>query len=540
MPGRGAPVRAASLSQTVRKPAVVSRTGIVAAQHRGAAEIGAHVLEAGGDAVDAAVATSFALGVLEPWMSGPAGGGLMMIWRAEEEKAYAVEYGMRSPAALDPADYPLAPAGRASDLFPWKAVVGDRNVEGATAVAVPGTVDGVGLAHERFGRMPWRELLQPAAGLAREGFELDWYAALMIASATRSLARDPDAAALFLEDGRWPPVAAASDGPPKRIRNAAMAATIDRLAEKGHREFHEGELAEALASDVRSKGGSLSFDDLRAYRATLSPVARVPYRNGGFYPAPGLTAGPTLAAVFRSLAGRTGFPRAGLGPEGYAAYADAIGDAYLERLATMGDRDAPHSPSCTTHFSVVDRRGNMVAMTQTLLSVFGARVVSPTTGLLLNNGIMWFDPEPGHPNSLAPGKRCLMNVCPMIGEVGDGRFAIGASGGRRILPAIAQIASFLMDHGMSLEEAFHQPRIDVSGGPAPVADDSLPADTLTALAASHGATTARRSVYPLAFACPVGVMRRDGINLAATEVMSPWADAVAERAGTRSPEEERP
>jgi gamma-glutamyltranspeptidase/glutathione hydrolase len=178
----------------------------------------------------------------------------------------------------------------------------------------------------------------------------------------------------------------------------------------------------------------------------------------------------------------------------------------------------------------------MVAMTQTLLSVFGSRVVSPSTGLLLNNGIMWFDPEPGRPNSLAPGKRCLMNVCPVIGETGTGgRFAIGASGGRRILPAVAQLASFLIDHGMSLEEAFHQPRIDASGGPAPVADEGLPPDVLAALSSGHGATTARRTVYPLAFACPVGVMRQGDINVAATEIMSPWADAVAERAGEETP-----
>jgi gamma-glutamyltranspeptidase/glutathione hydrolase len=115
-------------------------------------------------------------------------------------------------------------------------------------------------------------------------------------------------------------------------------------------------------------------------------------------------------------------------------------------------------------FSVVDREGNLCAVTQTLLSMFGSRVVSPSTGLLMNNGIMWFDPEPGKANSLGPNKRCLGNYCPVVGETEDGRhFALGASGGRKIIGTVLQIGSFLMDYRMSLEDAFHQPRIDMSG-----------------------------------------------------------------------------
>ena len=126
-----------SHSQVVRKPVVATRGGVVAAQHRRAAEVGAAVLEAGGDAVDAAVATSFALGVVEPWMSGPAAGGCMVLWRAGEQRAQVVDYGMRSPLALDPADYPLTGDGRVADLFPWPAVVDDRNVQGATRWRCP-------------------------------------------------------------------------------------------------------------------------------------------------------------------------------------------------------------------------------------------------------------------------------------------------------------------------------------------------------------------------------------------------------------------
>ncbi|WP_372837283.1 gamma-glutamyltransferase, partial [Puniceibacterium confluentis] len=195
---------ALSRSMEIRKHVVRTDRGVVAAQHRQAAEAGAEVLRAGGDAVDAAVACGFVCGVLEPWMSGPAGGGAAMHWRADSGTAQALNFGMRAPAALRIADFPLSGEGLAGDLFPWQRVVGDRNVTGARAVATPGMVDGLATAHARWGRLPWNELLAPAIRHARRGMAVDWYAALIIASVTRDLARDPHAAAMFLVDGQWP------------------------------------------------------------------------------------------------------------------------------------------------------------------------------------------------------------------------------------------------------------------------------------------------------------------------------------------------
>lgn len=525
-----------STTQQTRKTVIATKGGVVAAQHSRAARVGAEVLAAGGDAVDAAVAVSFAIGVVEPWMSGPAGGGAAMLWRADEGRAYALNYGMRAPAALDVADYPLSGAGKSDDLFPWEAVEGERNVQGATAIAVPGLVDGVGQAHARFGRMPWKDLLQPAIGLAREGLHVDWYAALLIASTTRALARDPDAAALFLEDGQWPTIAGWTSLSDKRIDMGAMGDTLERLAEAGARDLYDGDIAAALAADVQAKGGSLSRADLAGYRAEFEEPLSFAYRDARFHVTPHLTAGPTFRDVFARL--EAAFTP-GTAPDGaaYAGYAAALKAAYESRLSTMGDdgEDAD-APGCTTHFSVVDRHGNMVAQTQTLLSIFGARVVSPQTGLLMNNGIMWFDPVQGRPNSLGPGKRCLMNVCPVLGEAGGKRFAFGASGGRKIAGAVAQLSSFAVDFGMGVEGAFHQPRIDVSGGDTVVADDSLPAATLAALRADHPVVTTRRTVFPYAFACPAGVMREDGMNTGCTEIMSPWGDAIAEPAPEAAPE----
>ena len=505
-----------SNSQVVRKTVVAARGGVVAAQHRRAAEVGAAVLEAGGDAVDAAVATSFAIGVVEPWMSGLAAGGCMLIWRAGDAAAHAVDYGMRSPRELDPADYPLAGEGKARDLFAWPLVKDDLNVQGATAVAVPGVVAGMALAHERFGRMPWRDLIAPAVGLAREGMLLDWYAALMIASNARALSQDADAAALFLEDGQWPPQVSWTSGTDKRLDQRRLAATLNEVASSGPSAFYAGEVAKALVKDVRDKGGCLSLEDLAAYRAHMVDALAVPYHGGRVFAAPGMTGGPTLALALKTLSEQT--------KPSYVEYAKALEAAWRSRFQTMGDRDG-----CTTHFSVVDRTGNLCAVTQTLLSVFGSRVVSPSTGIPLNNGIMWFDPEPGKPNSLAPAKRCLGNYCPVVGETPDRRrFALGASGGRKILGTVLQLSSFLIDDGVGLMEAFHRPRIDMSGEGRVIADRALPHEVIDELNRFLPTSTARRGIFPYAFAVPAGVLRDGELNMGCTEIMSPWGDSIAE------------
>lgn len=518
---------ASSLSRTMQttKTVIETKGGVVAAQHRLAAEAGADVLRAGGDAVDAAVATSFVIGVLEPWMSGPAGGGAMMLWRAGEGEAIAVNHGMRSPQGLRVEDFPLSGAGIAGDLFPWEQVVGDVNVQGAKAIAVPGVVDGLGQVHERYGKIPWVDLLAPAIAHARQGMQVDWYAALCIASVTRMLAQDADAAALFLEDGQWPTISGWTALAEKRLDQSRMADSLDAIARDGARALYEGDVGAAMARDVQDKGGYLSQDDLRAYHAEIQAPLSVSYRDAKFHVMDGLTAGPTFAHALAELERRDMSDK----PGAFAAYADALNAAYAARLGTMGDDgESPAAPGSTTHFSVVDRSGNMVAQTQTLLSIFGSRVVSPSTGFLMNNGIMWFDPVQGRPNSLAPGKRCLMNVCPILGEAGTRRFAFGASGGRKIVSAMTQMASFVADFGMDVGEAFHHPRIDVSGGAKVVADEAHAPQVLDRLRAEHDVATTPRSVFPYAFACPAGVMRDGDVNTGCTEIMSPWGDTALE------------
>ena len=262
---------------------------------------------------------------------------------------------------------------------------------------------------------------------AREGMLVDWFAGLMIASSARALARDPDAAALFLEDGQWPPLGTWTAFTEKHLDQKKLAQSLEQIGRDGPKALYGGDVGAALAKDIQAKGGSLALEDLAGYNATLVEPLAVPYRGGRILAAPGLTGGPALAHALELLS-KSAKPS-------YIEYAGALQKAWAARLQSSGDKD-----SCTTHFSVVDSQGNMCAVTQTLLSVFGSRVVSGSTGIPLNNGIMWFDPEPGKPNSLAPGKRCLGNYCPVVGEDAAGRrFALGASGGRLMITALNQL-----------------------------------------------------------------------------------------------------
>ena len=523
-----------SLNQTVRKPAITTKGGIVAAQSRRAAEIGAEVLAAGGDCVDAVVATTFALNVLEPWNSGIGGGGAMVLYRAKENRYEVIDYGMSAPQSLRASDYPLSGEGAASDLFPWPRVKDDRNIHGPAAIAVPGVVAGMEEAHRRHARLPWKDLVAPSAALAAEGMLVDWWTTLMITSSAPDLRRYAASAATYFKNG-LPPSAPWGIKSETRLPLDHLKATLAHLAEAGPRDFYQGDIARSIASDISADGGSLSVEDLAAFRAHSREPLAIPYRGGKVFATPELTAGPTLAHALRLL-------QQALKPNGtpdaaaYAEYAVALQAAYRERLNDMGDADGKRSlgaeylaPACTTHFSVVDRHGNMAAVTQTLLSSFGSKYVTPHTGIAMNNGIMWFDPTPGTTNSLAPGKRCLTNYTPVIAEAGDGRrLAVGASGGRRILPSVMQLLSFAMDFGMDLDAALHQPRIDASEGDVVIGDVRLPAEARKTLAARFDYEEALVQSLPPKFACPSVVMRQGDINSGAVEIFQPWADAVAE------------
>ena len=516
-----------NLSRQLRfaKQPVRSRGGVVAAQNQKAADVGAGMLGAGGNAVDAAIAAAFALAALEPWMSGIGGIGFMAVWDARRRRAHVIDFGAISATALEPADYPLTGKSGA-DLFGWPEVAGNRNVVGYAAMAVPGQPDGMRLAHEGFATKSWPELLVPAIGLAEEGLDADWWATLIVATAAADLARFPASRAWFLPAG-FPPVPDWSGALP-RLKNPALATTLKGLSERGPRDFYDGTIGRMIAADLERGGSKITQADLAAYRARLVEPLVIAQAGKRLYVPGGLTAGPSLKDALDRIAGRLGVRHGGAPDAGaFLAYAEALSAAYAARLDTMGESRA--TAECTTHLSVIDRDGNMVALTQTLLSLFGSKVVLPETGVLMNNGINWFDPRPGRPNSLGPGKRPLSNMLPLLGVAGEEPWlAIGASGGRRILPAVLQLVSFQADFGLSLEAAFQRPRIDASAPGEVAVDPLLEPAVKAALAGRFKVVERRRDPYPLAFACPIAVaVEAGGERVAMTEIAQPWAGAAA-------------
>ncbi|HUN50704.1 MAG TPA: gamma-glutamyltransferase [Candidatus Sulfotelmatobacter sp.] len=503
----------------ITKKVVRSTRGVVSAQNQLAADIGAKVLAEGGNAVDAAVAVGFAIPTVEPWMSGMGGGGYMVVYSARTKKVSVVDFGLVTAAGLDPADYPLV-AGTGGDIFGWPAVKEDRNLKGYPSIAVPGQVAGMALALETFGTWEWRRVLAPAIAQAERGLLVDWFASLKIAAAAPDFARFATSAATYLVGGHYAPFTPEL-GEPLRLKLGGLGETLKRLAEAGPRDFYEGKIAAALARDLAAGGSKITLDDLGRYRARLVEPLAFDHAGVTVNTVPGLTAGPTLQKTLQAIGGK-----AGKAPDAawYSALAAALLEAYRERFATMGDT---RGESCTTHFNVVDAEGNMVALTQTLLSLFGSKVMLPETGIMMNNGLMWFDTRPDQPNSIGAGKRPLANMCPVIVTKGsEPRFAVGASGGRRIMPAVAQLISFLTTFGMSLEEAFHAPRIDVSGVERIVADHRLPADVFEALAAKQKTVAAPRTVYPVFYACPSAVARERGEQFGIAEISLPWTAAA--------------
>ena len=512
------------LTQTseVTKPGATGTRGMVVSQSRDAALAGVAVLDAGGNAVDAAVATALALAAVEPWNSGLGGTGFAMVHRAGQSKAEVVDFGPRAPAGLHAGLFKLT--GKvASDLFAWPEVENDANVHGPLSFAVPSAPAGYAHMHQQWGVLPLRDVIAPAQALARRGLSADWFTTLKIANSASILRRYAESARIYLPDG-LPPVAP-YQGRPGYLQLGALADTLDRLAQAGLRDFYEGDVAASIARDSAALGGVLAAADLRSCEATVRGCTEVPFAQGTLQMPGGLTASPTLARVLELMPPFPGRPDAAW----FVALAQALRAAYAERLSGLGDAEPRAAESCTTHLTVCDAAGTMVSMTTTLLSSMGSRVVLPGSGVLMNNGVMWFDPRPGQANSVGPRKRPLTNMLPVILRGSDGApvLAAGASGGRRILAAVMQAVSFVAG-GMTPAEAAHHPRIDVSDAETVHADQRLPPDVLAALHAQGPTEEVEHGVVPVNFACPNLILNQGGTRTGISDVMSPWSAAVAQ------------
>ncbi len=507
------------------KPAATGRRGIVASQSRAAAEAGVSILNAGGNAVDAAVAAAFALAAVEPWNSGLGGIGFALVHRAGQKRAEVVDFGPVAPRLLDASAFKLT--GRMKlDLFTWPEVEGDTNIHGPLSFAIPSAVAGYTTLHENWGKLPVADVLAPAVALARRGLPQDWFTLLKVSASASVLRNYAESARIYLPDG-LPPIPP-YQGKAGFFQLGALPETLEHLQRAGLRDFYTGEIAASIVADSKAMGGVLSAEDLRDCAARIQPAMQIDWRGRTLELAGGLTAAPTMARVVELM--RTVAPGKVPDAAWFGALAQALRAAYGERLAGLGDTEPQTGETCTTHLTVCDAEGTMVALTTTLLSSMGSRVVLPGSGVLMNNGVMWFDPRPDQPNSIAPGKRPLTNMCPAIVlDAGRPWVAAGASGGRRILASVYQTLAFAVDFSMGLNDIAHHPRIDVSGPDRITADRRLDADVLAALEKAGPVECVEHGVMPMNFACPnIIVQNADGTRGGITDAMSPWSAAVAQ------------
>jgi gamma-glutamyltranspeptidase / glutathione hydrolase len=361
--------------------------------------------------------------------------------------------------------------------------------------------------------------------LARRGLPQDWYTTLKIANSAAILRQYPESARVYLRDG-LPPVPPYQGGL-SHFRLGRLSETLEQLARAGWRDFYEGEIASSIVTDVASMGGVLSMEDLLNCRARILPASEGPWCSRILQATGPLTAAPTAMDVLRQVVDVPVSSR----PDArwYVALAQALKAAYARRLTSLGDAETPAAESCTSHLSVCDAEGSMVAMTTTLLSSMGSRVVLPGTGILMNNGVMWFDPRLGQPNSIAPGRRPLTNMFPVIlRDSGGPWMAAGASGGRRILAAVLQLTAFVAGFGMTPKVAAHHPRIDMSDPRKVTADGRLDPDILRALQAEGATEVVEHGVLPINFACPNLVVQQNGMRVGISDAASPWSAAVAQ------------
>src|SRR5215475_3936581 len=531
-----------ALKMTKHMP--LASRGMVVAEHPLGAEVGAGILQRGGNAIDAAVATAFAMPVVEPFMSSLAGGGTMLVHLARTGDTLCVDFNVEAPASAHETSYELA-EGVSSAIFPWRRVVDDANVFGPRSVAVPGTVAGLTLALERWGTMELRDVLAPAISLAEKGFVPDWYVALNTAVLCQELAAFPETARTYLRDGHYiyrTPSMAGGDV----LRQPDLGRSLRLIAKDGPAAFYKGAIAQAIHEEMWMKGGFLTRDDLAGYAPRVLPALRGEYRGLELAFSPGATGGTTALEMLAILAqfpkARTTWKTAG----GLHLRAEAVRRAFLDRLEHLGDAERVKSPwaplvsreyaaaiaktlkpggrrsgravpdpwrydpggqvDCTTHLCAVDRQRNMVSLTNTAVSLWGSRMVAPGTGILLQNGMVWFDPEPGRANSVAPGKRPLVNMVPALGfKQGEPYLTVGAPGGRKNVSAIPQVIANIVDAGDTPQGAIEAPRLHTEGGDLWV-DDRVGQANLRALEKmGHPVVPKRADTGTLYFSRPVAI-----------------------------------
>ena len=362
--------RAAASTWRFEKVEAVAARGMVAAQHALGSLVGVDVLRRGGNAIDAAVATAFALGVVEPWNSGLGGGGFLISYAASTGRASVYDFNVVSPGRAHAEFYDLQ-EGTGAEEFPWRAVSGRGNAVGAQAIAVPGVAAGLARALENEGTIDLAAAVAPAIRLAEEGIPVDWYFLLTVAAEADRIASSAESAALFLRKGHQPPPIGTT------VAQLELSRVLRALADEGPDVFYRGWIAEALVAGVKASGGVLEADDLAGYAPiVLDETISADLLGVSILGPPAPSGGPTVMAILEALdleellAGGHNSARA------LDAFARAAFAAFRLRYQQFGPGPAagPRAlPGATTHLCVIDEERNMVSLTQTLCSSFLVR-----------------------------------------------------------------------------------------------------------------------------------------------------------------------
>lgn len=515
-----------ALPAAAASPQPVSGTkGMVVTDQALASEVGAAVLRAGGNAIDAAVAVGYAQAVVNPCCGNLGGGGFMTIRLASGESVF-VDFREKAPLAATETMY----QDSKGNLVPR------ASLDGWKAAGIPGTVAGLDMVLAKWGTKPRAEVMAPAIKLAEDGFKLVQGDVDILGSGTKSFQADPGIAAIFLKDGK---ALAAGD----TLRQPALAATLKAIAADGPDAFYRSALTDRIVAASKAGGGLFSRADFEGYTVrTLAPVT-CSYRGYDIVSAaPPSSGGIALCEILNVI---EGYPIGFLGwnsADTVALFTEAARHAFVDRNAALGDPDfvknpverltskayaakiravinrdratasadlkpgtPPHEGTETTHYSVVDAKGNAVAVTYSLNSYFGAKVMAPETGVFLNNTMDDFTTKPGAANlfglvqgaanAIAPGKRPLSSMTPTI-VTKDGKpfLVLGSPGGSRIITAVAQTLVNVVDFGMSVQEAVNAPRLHHQWQPDTIYAEpyALSADTVRILAGRGYSVTVQR------------------------------------------------
>lgn len=562
-----------------QRAAVEARQGMVASAHRLASEAGVEILQQGGNAVDAAVATGLALAVVYPFAGNLGGGGFMLIHLADQTdggrgRQLVIDYRETAPAAATRRMY-VGPDG--------KLITGEgSSTLGWRASGVPGTVAGFALALAKYGsgRLTWAQVCAPARRLAADGHAVSQGTAHNLRAWQHVLGRYPESRRIYLNDGAY-------RQPGDQWIQADLAATFARLQEHGPREFYEGETARRIAAAMAAHGGTITAADLAAYRPVERTPLRGTYRGYEIVTMPPPSSGGI--ALLQMLGMLERHDVAALGADSAAKYhlfAEVMKRAFRDRAEYLADpafvrvpvaellapdylasRLADFSPERatpaatirpglgpftptpaaagerheTTHYSVVDAAGNAVANTYTLNGAYGSGVTIPGTGILMNNEMDDFTSKPGEPNlfgliqgeanAIAPGKRPLSSMTPtLVFKDGRLRLATGSPGGPTIINTVLQVITNVIDHDMPVQSAVEAARIHHQWMPDTLTYErfGLSPDTQTLLRAK-GHTLAQRQSYEGGYqgdAETVAVDPASGVRLGAADPRKPDAAAV--------------